>query len=137
MIVSSDVGDSLDVHPIYKQEVGERFGKLALNKTYLKSNITPSGPLYKNINVLGTEVEVVFDYADGLATSDGDEPTTFEVAEYKGMFYPARATIVGNKVVLSSPEVSKPKYVRYGWQPFTNANLINRAGLPASTFTTE
>lgn len=137
MVVSSDVGDSLDVHPIYKQEVGERLGKLALNKTYFKSNITPSGPLFKNINVVGAEVEIVFDYADGLTTSDGNEPITFEVAEHKGLFYSAEATIVDNKVVLSSPEVSKPKYVRYGWQPFTNANLVNGAGLPASTFTTE
>lgn len=137
MVVSSDVGDSLDVHPIHKQEVGERLGVLALNKTYLKKNATPSGPLFKSMNINGYEVEVNFDYADGLSTTDGKEPVTFELAEYKGVFYPARAKIVGDKIVLSSPKVLSPKYVRYGWQPFTRANLINKAGLPASTFTTE
>ena len=28
----------------------------------------------------------------------------------------------------------KPEFVYYGWQPFTNANLVNSEGLPASTF---
>ena len=36
-----------------------------------------------------------------------------------------------------SKEVPNPRYVRYGWQPFTRANLINREGLPASTFRAE
>ena len=31
-------------------------------------------------------------------------------------------------------EVKDPKVVRYAWQPFTRANLVNEEGLPASTF---
>lgn len=31
-------------------------------------------------------------------------------------------------------QVTHPKLVRYGWQPFTRANLVNEAGMPASTF---
>ena len=34
MAVSSDRGDSLDVHPKQKREVGERLAAWALNKTY-------------------------------------------------------------------------------------------------------
>lgn len=30
--------------------------------------------------------------------------------------------------------IKEPQYVRYGWQPFTRANLVNGEGLPASTF---
>ena len=70
-------------------------------------------------------------------SSDGAAPRTFEVAEFPGLFFPAKAEIVGNQVKLTAPEVKKIRYVRYGWQPFTRANLINAAGLPASTFTTE
>ena len=61
----------------------------------------------------------------------------FEVAEYDGLFYPASAEIVGETVVLTAPEVQHPHYVRYGWEPYTRANLYNGAGLPASTFRTE
>ena len=33
--------------------------------------------------------------------------------------------------------VTHPVAVRYGWASFTDANLYNSAGLPASTFTAE
>ncbi len=61
----------------------------------------------------------------------------FEVAEYDGIYYPATAEVVGEQVKVYSKEVQNPRYVRYGWQPFTRANLINREGLPASTFRAE
>lgn len=133
MAVSSDCGDSLDVHPLRKQPVGQRLARWALNKTYGKS-ITPSGPIYKGVVRSADALIVSFDYADSLCTSDGKQPSTFEIAEEEGMYYPATAVIEGNTVRLTSPEVKNPRYVRYGWQPFTCANLINGDALPASTF---
>lgn len=133
MAVSSDCGDSLDVHPLRKQPVGQRLARWALNKTYGKS-ITPSGPIYKGVVRSADALIVSFDYADSLCTSDGKQPSTFEIAEEEGMYYPATAVIEGNTVRLTSPEVKNPRYVRYGWQPFTRANLINGDVLPASTF---
>ncbi len=137
MAVSSDMGDSLDVHPRHKKEIGERLARIALHKTYGKSRIVPSGPVFRKVEFSRNGAEVTFDYAEGLKTSDGKAPRTFELAEYPGLFYPAKAGIKDNKVRLTSPEVKKPRYVRYGWQPYTRANLINQAELPASTFTTE
>lgn len=133
MAVSSDCGDSLDVHPLRKQPIGQRLARWALNKTYGKS-ITPSGPIYKGVVRSADALIVSFDYADSLCTSDGKQPSTFEIAEEEGMYYPATAVIEGNTVRLTSPEVKNPRYVRYGWQPFTRANLINGDALPASTF---
>ena len=46
MAVSSDRGDSLDVHPKQKREVGERLAAWALNKTYGYKNVIPSGPRF-------------------------------------------------------------------------------------------
>ena len=133
MAVSSDCGDSLDVHPLRKQPVGQRLARWALNKTYGKS-ITSSGPIYKGVVRSADALIVSFDYADNLCTSDRKQPSTFEIAEEEGMYYPATAVIEGNTVRLTSPEVKNPRYVRYGWQPFTRANLINGDALPASTF---
>ena len=31
----------------------------------------------------------------------------------------------------------KAERVRYAWKPYTDANLVNEAGLPASTFEIE
>lgn len=134
MAVSSDCGDSLDVHPLRKQPIGQRLARWALNKTYGMS-VTPSGPIYKGVVRSAADALIVsFDYADSLCTSDGKQPSTFEIAEEEGMYYPATAVIEENTVRLTSPEVKNPRYVRYGWQPFTRANLINGDALPASTF---
>ncbi len=136
MAVSSDCGDTLDVHPKKKRPVGERLAHWALHQTYNKP-ITPSGPLFKEVTFRKGEALISFHYADGLQTSDNKEVRSFEVAEHKGLFFPAKAEIKGNSIRLRSPQVANPRYVRYAWQPFTNGNLVNGAGLPASTFTTE
>ena len=133
MAVSSDHGDSLDVHPRSKQPVGERLARWALAKTY-GQHITPSGPVFSSVTRQADALIVSFLYADSLQTSDGKAPSCFEIAEEDGLFHPATATIEGNKVRLTSPTIKHPRYVRYAWQPFTRANLVNADQLPASTF---
>ena len=133
MAVSSDHGDSLDVHPRCKQPVGERLARWALAKTY-GQHITPSGPVFSSVTRQADALIVSFLYADGLQTSDGKAPSCFEIAEEDGLFHPATATIEGSKVRLTSPTIKHPRYVRYAWQPFTRANLVNADHLPASTF---
>uniref|UniRef100_UPI004029DEF9 GDSL-type esterase/lipase family protein n=1 Tax=Prevotella sp. TaxID=59823 RepID=UPI004029DEF9 len=133
MAVSSDCGDSLDVHPRRKQPVGERLARWALAKTY-GQDITPSGPVFSSVTRQADALIVSFLYADGLQTSDGKSPSCFEIAEEDGLFQPATATIEGNTVRLTSPTIKHPRYVRYAWQPFTRANLVNADHLPASTF---
>ena len=136
MAVSSDLGDSLNVHPINKQEIGVRLGRWALAMTYGKA-LVPSGPLLKKAWREGSSAVVEFEYADRLATSDGKPVRTFEIAEHDGLFYPATVAVDGNRIRLASDMVKTPHYVRYGWQPFTRANLVNGEGLPASTFRAE
>lgn len=133
MAVSSDCGDSLDVHPRCKQPIGERLARWALAKTY-GQDITPSGPVFSSVTRQADAIIVSFLYADGLQTSDGKAPSCFEIAEEDGLFHPATATIEGNTVRLTSPTIKHPRYVRYAWQPFTRANLVNADHLPASTF---
>ena len=59
----------------------------------------------------------------------------FELADEKGTWHPATATIDTATVLVRSPLVPKPVAVRYacrGAPP--NANLYNLEGLPASPF---
>lgn len=135
--VTTDVGDSLDVHPRLKQPVGQRLARLALHDAYGMARVVPCGPQPVSAVAAGSGVEVRFDHASGLQTSDGGAPLTFEVAEFEGYYFPARATISGTSVVLDCPEVSRPRFVRYGWQPFTRANVVNAERLPLSTFRLE
>lgn len=132
MAVSSDVGDSLDVHPTRKKPVGERLGKIALFNEY-GFDLIPSGPLFLKATARKNKVIVEFDWSEGLQTSDGATPRCFEVAEKNGIFRSVEAIVEDDKVILNTKGMT-PSYVRYAWQPFTRANLINGAGLPASTF---
>ncbi|WP_080905231.1 cyclically-permuted mutarotase family protein [Parabacteroides sp. Marseille-P3160] len=137
MTVSSDKGDSLDVHPYYKKDIGERLAFWALNKEYDKNHIIPSGPLYRSAEYRRNNVLISFDYSQGMHASIREDIIGFELAEIDGLYHPAKAEVVNDKVKVSSEKVKNPRYVRYGWQPFTRANLVNRANLPASTFKTE
>ncbi|MBR5511093.1 MAG: sialate O-acetylesterase [Bacteroidaceae bacterium] len=136
MAVSSDHGDRYDVHPREKSPIGRRLARLALNGTYGYSHVTPCGPQLKSATAEGSTLCVSFDNADGLCTADGKELRTFEIAEESGVFHPATATIDGTRILLKAKGVKKPVRVRYGWQPYTEANLINSDSLPASTFQT-
>lgn len=134
MAVSSDLGDSLDVHPTKKKEVGERLALLALKGSYHKK-IRASGPVALSAKIQQNEVLVSFTSCDQLLTTNKLALTGFELVTEKGNHIaPINARIVNKQVRLSFPKTESVKKVLYAWQPFTRANLINEAGLPASTF---
>ena len=137
MVVSSDKGDSLDVHPRNKLPIGERLARWALAKEY-KHPLIPSGPLFESASTHGNRITVSFKYAEGMHASNG-MPTIdgFELAEMEGVYFPATATVKDDTIELISHQVKRPRYVRYAWQPFTRANLVNKDQLPASTFRAE
>lgn len=137
MAVSSDIGDSLNVHPKYKKVVGERLAHWALSDLYGYNKIVKSGPLFKAVEYKGNEVWLRFDYASDMHASGGGQLIGFEIAGENGLFYSALATVCDDCVKVVAKEVASPRYVRYGWQPYTRANLVNGAGLPASTFQTK
>ena len=134
MAVSYDYGHPTDVHPKNKQPIGERLARWALNRTYDKQHITPSGPLLRSVHFAEGAAFVSFNYAKGLHTSDNKPIRGFELSDGNGIFYPATAEIVGDEVKVSCEQVRIPKSVRYAWSPVTDANLVNEDELPTSTF---
>lgn len=133
MAVSSDKGDSLNVHPRDKQAIGERLSRWALNKSFQKE-IIPSGPLFRSVEFKNDAAFISYDYSKNMHSADEKALRTFEIAEIEGVYFSAEAQVVGDKIKLNAKEVQHPQFVRYGWQPFTRANLVNDAELPASTF---
>ena len=137
MVVSSDRGDSLDIHPKDKKSIGERLGYQALNRVYSMNNITPQGPSIRKAEKVAPGTLILsFDYAKGLTTSDGYAPRTFEMAQFKDVYFPVDSVEIldDNTVKLVCTSIESPRFVRYAWQPVTRANLVNGDGLPASTF---
>ena len=133
MAVSSDFGDSLNVHPTHKQPVGERLALLALKNSYHK-NIVASGPIVEKAFQSGKEIVIDFVNAKKLKVRDNEPLTGFEVMNEKGEIISPKAGIKNNKVILYLEKNEKIIEVLYAFKPFTNANLENEAGLPASTF---
>ncbi len=140
MVVAIDIGDADSIHPLNKQAVGLRLARHALKSAYGQSDMVSSGPLYRSMHIRGRHVEINFSETGTglLAKGAGAHLQGFLIADKPGHFVPAQARIVGNTVVVHSPQVAHPKAVRYGW--FDNpqdSNLFNREGLPASPFRTD
>ena len=135
-VVSSDKGNPYDVHPKEKKTIGERLARQALHNTYGKKHITPCGPCVTKAERKGNSIILTFAHGKGLQSSDGQPLRTFEIAGNKGIFYPAENVEIlkDGKMRIRSCSVKLPSRVRYGWQPFTTANLVNSDSLPASTF---
>lgn len=135
MVVMSDIGDTLDIHPRNKIDAGKRFAHLALNKTYKLNEFPASGPLFTSFTVKGSEVEVIFDYADGLYCDNADLKH-FELAGEDGVWFFAQAYIKNDKVIVKSKKVRHPVNVRFAWGNSATPKLFNKDDLPASCFTT-
>ena len=159
-----DIGESRDIHPKNKQDVGRRLALLALALTYGQQDLVYSGPLYDSMAVEGNKVRIKFKHVGGgLAAKEFTDPVTpdgpsleqrfgkgvevpklaegrvagFAIAGEDKKFVWADAQIDGETVVVSSAQVDKPVAVRYAWADTPICNLYNKAGLPACPFRTD
>ena len=155
-----DLGEAEDIHPVRKQEVGERLAKLAEVNDYGKKGIA-DGPRLESYKIENACIRVRFtDVADGLrvipsgkhaedrygkgnvfpdmvAKAESGKLCGFQIAGADRVWHWADATIAGNEVVVSCPEVAHPIAVRYAWAANPICNLFNSEGLPAWPFRTD
>lgn len=137
MAVIIDIGEANNIHPKNKQDVGRRLALWALAKNYGK-DVVYSGPLYKTMNVEGNKAVLSFEHVGGGLVAGGGGPLKgFAIAGADRKFIWADAKIEGDKVIVSSNEVSAPAAVRYAWADNPVCNLYNAEGLPASPFRTD
>jgi len=137
MAVAADIGEANDIHPKNKQEVGKRLSLWALGTVYHKSVPATSGPLPVGHEIRSGEIVLRFTHTEGGLKAKGDTLTGFSIAGEDGQWKPAQARIEGETVIVSHPEITGPKAARYSWEGFSDANLCNGAGLPASPFRTD
>ena len=138
MAITIDLGDAKDIHPKNKQDVGKRLSFWALGTVYGKNVPAISGPLPADSNISGNAITVSFKHANGgLKSIPGSPLTGFQIAAADQQWKPAEAKIVGETVVVSSPEVAQPVAIRYAWKDWPDYSLANGAGLPASPFRTD
>jgi hypothetical protein len=137
MVVTTDIGDAKNIHPIDKQTVGKRLGLIARAQTYNEPNLVYSGPIYNHMKINKKRIQIYFDYANSGLSKKGELVKEFEIAGEDRVFYPAEAEIKANTVVVSSSKVKKPIAVRFAWKAVPEPNLFNTENLPASPFRTD
>ena len=134
LVVAIDLGEWNDIHPLNKKELARRVALQVKKKVYGHKDIVHSGPLCTAAAIEGGKVILSFE-----AGTDGLMPVAqlkgFALAGTDGRYKWAEATVEGNKVIVWSEGIAQPTKVRYAWDDNPQeANLKNKAGLPASPF---
>lgn len=133
LVVSTDAGDSLNVHYTNKRPIGERLALQALHYTYHKAIISDSPDALQAIKT-GNKITVTFQARQMLHAAAKQILRGFELVNEKGQRINTNGVIRNNQVILTIPTGENIKSVWYAMQPFTRANLVNQAWLPATTF---
>lgn len=135
MAVAVDIGESDNIHPANKREVGRRLG-LAAQKLAYGEDVEFSGPVFQAVKEKKNSLFIAFDYAKGLKTTNGSTLVEgFEIAVSGGEFTKVTGTIIGDQVRLEATGIKEPYVLRYAWANDPGPlNLANEAGLPAVPF---
>src|SRR5262249_39693153 len=115
MAVTTDIGNSSDIHPKDKQDVGKRLAAIALHNVYQK-NIVYSGPIYQSMKIDGRNIVLTFSNIGSGLMSKGGELKGFEMAGLAGQFFPATAEIESDRVIVHCDQITHPAAVRFGWK---------------------
>jgi sialate O-acetylesterase len=140
MVVTLDIGDEENIHPVNKQDVGARLAFWALAKTYGRK-MAYSGPIYKSTRKRKGSLEVLFEHAEkGLVVREGIRGSGFQIAGADRVFKdvaPRGIRVRGNRLIVSHPDIAFPQAVRYAFSNTSEATLFNKDGLPAPSFRTD
>jgi len=134
-----DLGEANDIHPRNKQFVAERLARWALAKDY-GINVPYRSPAFKAMEAAGDKVNVKFDFVlSNLRAFDYRDVRGFAIAGEDKKWHWAKAEITGkDTVTVSSPEVTNPVAVRYGWADNPVCNLRDaQSALPVTPFRTD
>jgi sialate O-acetylesterase len=125
------------IHPAAKEPVGQRFAWLALHHTYGFSHIVSDGPVYRSMEIHGSEIRCYISNGD-TTISPFTDIVGLEIAGEDRVFVPAVGKVGGRTlVVVSSPNVTKPVAVRYCFKDFQVGNLVNQRSIPVFPFRTD
>ena len=157
--MASQIDVSGGIHYTHKAVPGQRLALHALKNQYRKE-VVVDGPMFKSYTVKGDKVIIEFDHASGglvvaetahnavgrhedstghadpkIIPNGDDQVNLFFLAGEDRVWHPADMKIAGDKVIVTSPGVKKPRGVSYatgevGFQP----NLYNKALLPMTPF---
>lgn len=136
LVVANDLGETYDIHPLKKKDIGYRLS-LQARKLQNDASIVADGPVYESVKFEGNKAILTFKKGTNNFKKV-DELKGFSIKGKDGKWMWANAKFEGGKIVVSNKNINNPVAVRYAWADNPqNANLRNIEDLPASSFTTE
>ena len=137
LVVTIDIGERADIHPINKRDVGRRLARAARHVVY-GEDMAPSGPVPLSAHREPAGVVVTFGDVEGsLVSYSSSQAIGFEVcgAVPDSCRFVAGG-VDGTRVVLavSASPAPTPTRVRFCWGPSPLCNLSDGSGLPVGPF---
>lgn len=134
LVVTTDIGEWNDIHPLNKKDVGQRLALHARRIAYGEKDLVSNGPILEKIT--RKDNQIILSFKEGTNNlMPVQELKGFALQDANGKYMWANAAIDQNKVILWNDTITHPVKVRYAWENSPlKANLKNREGLPASTF---
>lgn len=144
MIVTIDVGEDNDLHPINKKDIGKRFAAAALNLLY-SGNDEYLGPQVEEIRAgicSGGKARAELQcrhVKGGMYASSADKGNVikdFELLDNNACWHNASAELADDKIILTCEEMTCcPVGVRYCYSNTNRGALVyNNSGFPMSPF---
>ncbi len=133
MAVILDLGDSTDIHPTNKLDVGNRLSFIALNKLYGKQ-VAFAAPEVDAIRFIEDKALITLKGRNLMVKDKYGYIKGFEIAGEDQNFFLAQASILDSEIIVKSNNVKKPVAVRYAWSDNPDANLISLERLPVAPF---
>lgn len=150
-----ECGEYDNIHPVDKEPVGERLMLQAMYHVYggvsgqeafgpvYKSHYTKDGKMYINFQYAKPQVlcqneddtEQIQTKSQGIICSE-ENVTNFEIAGADKKYFPAKAVIKDDYVILWSGKVKNPLYARYFWTNYNKVTLFGANGIPVAPFRT-
>lgn len=128
-----------NIHPCLKRPVGQRLAYLALNRDYGFSSISCYNPEATDMEKDTWHPSVLLvnvrNCRNGLKRTKGIRG--LEIAGRDGIFHPVEEVSMqweDGRLAVSSPQVTDPMFLRYGWGDFVPGNLAGADGLPFIPF---
>ena len=126
-------GQAVSIDTSQPSELGRRLALIAKARVYSVPE-SFAGPEFEDAEPEGAVMRVRFRGAEDGLTAAGGPLRSFELAGADRVFHAAHASISGQAVLVTAPQVARPVAVRYAWRDAPDANLFGGSGLPAAPF---
>ena len=137
MATAIDLGDTNNIHPSHKQEVGDRLAHLAFGGVYKIADL-PQYPMIQEVKMVRNKAYVTLNLPiNKVEIKQLSGNKGFAVAGTDQKFVWAKVQRTKNSLVLVAPKGMNIASVRYAWSDNPSLSVFSKNGLPLLPYRTD